>query len=146
MRKSALIIALVASAACKGSEIVDPAVTTTVVVTSTPTQIAVGETAQASAVVRDQNGNPLSGKSISWISLNPTIASVTGAGVIRGVAPGTATIQGSVDGITGGAAVQVVAPANARHFQAAFIDFIDAVRAAPAAGCAAAAEEHAQQG
>ena len=112
MRKSALIIALVASAACKGSEIVDPAVTTTVVVTSTPTQIAVGETAQASAVVRDQNGNPLSGKSISWISLNPTIASVTGAGVIRGVAPGTATIQGSVDGITGGAAVQVVAPAN----------------------------------
>jgi hypothetical protein len=113
MRKSALIVvALVALAACKGGEIVDPAVTTTVVVTSSPTQIAVGETAQASAVVKDQNGNALSGKSITWISLNPTIASVTGAGVIRGVAPGTATIQGSVDGITGGATVQVVAPAN----------------------------------
>lgn len=113
MRKSALIAALVALAGCKGSEIVDPAVTTTVVVTSSPTQIAVGETAQASAVVKDQNGNPLSGKSIAWTSLNPTIASVTPTGgVIRGVAPGTATIQGSVDGITGGATVQVVAPAN----------------------------------
>lgn len=112
MRKSCVTIALAALAACKGGEIVDPAVTTTVVVTSSPTQIAVGETAQASAVVKDQNGNALSGKSIAWNSLNPTIASVTGAGVIRGIAPGTATIQGSVDGITGGATVQVVAPAN----------------------------------
>ena len=113
MRKSALMFALASLAACKGSEIVDPAVTTTVVVSSSPTQIAVGETAQASAVVRDQNGNPLSGKSIAWTSLNPAIASVTPTGgVIRGVAPGTATIQGSVDGITGGATVQVVAPAN----------------------------------
>ena len=112
MRKLALISALLVFAACKGSEITDPAVTTTVVVTSSPTQIAVGETAQASAVVKDQNGDPLTGKTITWTSLNESVASVNSAGLIRGVAPGTATIQGRVDGITGSAAVQVVTPAN----------------------------------
>jgi hypothetical protein len=96
--------------ACKGGEITDPAVTTTVLVSSNPTQIAVGETAQASAVVKDQDGTSLSGKSITWTSLNQSIATVTAAGVIRGVAPGNATIQGTVDGVTGTASVQVFAP------------------------------------
>jgi hypothetical protein len=112
MRKHALIFGLLALAACKGSEITDPAITTTVVISSNPTQIAVGETAQASAVVKDQNGNPLTGKSITWTSLNQSIATVTSSGLIRGVAPGTATIQGTVDGITGTATIQVVAPVN----------------------------------
>ena len=99
MRKSALLYSLAILTACKSGDINDPAVTTSVVVSSTPTQIAVGETAQASAIVKDQNGNPLSGKSIAWSSLNQSIATVTAQGLIRGVAPGNATIQGSVDGI-----------------------------------------------
>jgi len=110
MRKPALICAfLILAVACKGSDITDPKVTTTVQVSSTPTVIAVGETAQASAVVKDQEGNPLSGKQITWTSLNQSIATVTAAGVIRGVAPGNATIQGTVDGVTGTASIQVVA-------------------------------------
>ncbi|MGI9044445.1 MAG: Ig-like domain-containing protein [Gemmatimonadaceae bacterium] len=110
MRKPALMCAvLLLAAACKGSDITDPAITTSVQVSSTPTQIAVGETAQASAVVKDQNGNSLSGKSITWTSLNQSIATVSVAGLIQGVAPGTATIQGTVDGITGTASIQVVA-------------------------------------
>ncbi len=109
MRKSAVVYALLLVAACKGTDITDPAVTTTVLVSSSPTVIAVGETAQASAVVKDQNGNSLSGKSVVWSSLNQSIATVTAAGVIRGVAPGNATIQGIVDGVTGTAPIQVVA-------------------------------------
>ncbi len=109
MRKSAVALyALCLVAACKGTDINDPAVTTTVLISSSPTVIAVGETAQASAVVKDQDGNSLSGKSIAWSSLNQSIATVTAAGVIRGVAPGNATIQGIVDGITGTASIQVV--------------------------------------
>src|SRR5688500_6098951 len=115
MRKSAprvvtTLIALLMFSACKGTEITDPPVTTTVLVSSNPTQIAVGETAQASAVVKDQNGNALSGKSIAWTSLNQSIATVTAAGVIKGVSPGNATIQGTVDGVTGTASVQVFIP------------------------------------
>src|SRR5687768_14273598 len=110
MRKSALVCALILYSACNGSEITDPPVTTTVVVTSTPTQIAVGETAQASALVKDQDGNPLSGRSVAWTSLNQSIATVNAQGLIRGVAPGTATIQGTVDGITASTTVEVYQP------------------------------------
>jgi hypothetical protein len=109
MRQSGLLCALLLAAACKTSDISDPSVTTSVQVSSNPTQIAVGETAQASAVVKDQNGNPISGKTVQWSSLNQSIATVTADGVIRGVAPGNATIQGTVEGITGSAAIQVVA-------------------------------------
>jgi hypothetical protein len=108
MRKYGLIVALLVGAGCKSTDGPEPLVTTQVVVSSTPTQIAVGETAQASAIVKDQNGDPLTGKTIAWISLNPSVATVTSGGLIRGVAPGNATIQGSVDGITGTATVTVI--------------------------------------
>jgi Bacterial Ig-like domain (group 2) len=110
MRKPVLVIALLLSAACKGTDGPEQKVTTTVVVSSAPNQITVNETAQASAIVKDQNGDPLSGKSITWRSLNQGIATVSSAGLIRGVAPGVATIQGSVDGVNGEATISVVAP------------------------------------
>ena len=114
MRKYGIIAALLlVGAACDGGTDPDPLVTSEVLVTSTPTQIAVNETAQASAIVKDQNGDPLSGKTISWSSLNPTIATVTPTtGLIRGVAPGNATIQGTVDGITGSATITVIQPSQ----------------------------------
>ena len=113
MRKYAIIASLlVLAGACKSTDGPEPLVTTTVVVSSTPTQIAVNETAQASAIVKDQNGNPLTGKTITWTSLNQSIATVSATGLIRGVAPGSATIQGSVDGVTGTATITVVAPSQ----------------------------------
>lgn len=105
------IFAVLLLAACKGTDGVDPAITTSVSVTANPAQIPVNGTAQASAIVKDQNGNNLTGKTVAWSSLNASVATVTPAGVIRGVAPGTATIQGTVDGITGTATVQVIAAA-----------------------------------
>ena len=110
MRKHVLLIALLIGAGCKATDGPDPQITTTVQVTSTPTTITVGETAQASAIVKDQNGQSLSGKTIAWISLNPTVATVTSAGIVRGVAGGNATIQGTVDGITGSATISVIQP------------------------------------
>ena len=112
MRKYGLIVALLIGAGCKSTDGPEPLVTTVVQVSSTPTTIAVGETAQASAIVKDQNGDPLSGKTIVWTSLNQSVATVTAAGLIRGVAPGNATIQGSVDGVTGTATVTVIQPST----------------------------------
>ncbi|HEX2723524.1 MAG TPA: Ig-like domain-containing protein [Gemmatimonadaceae bacterium] len=111
MRKLGFLTMMLLGAACKGTDSVDPPVTTTVVVSSSAATIGVNETAQASAIVKDQNGNPLAGKTVSWTSLNPGIATVNPTtGQIRGVAGGTATIQGSVDGVTGSATITVVAP------------------------------------
>ena len=77
MRKSILSGAILVFAACSGGGgSIGPAVVRTVAVTSAPTQISVNETAQASALVKDQNGNTLSGKTVTWESLNPPVATV----------------------------------------------------------------------
>jgi hypothetical protein len=110
MRKYILSGAILVFAACSGGGTTAPAVVTTVAVTSAPTQISVNETAQASALVKDQNGNTLSGKTVTWESLNPSVAIVSSAGTIKGVAAGSATIKGTVEGVSGTAAILVIAP------------------------------------
>jgi hypothetical protein len=112
MRKYGLIVALLIGAGCKSTDGPEPSITTTVLVSSTPNQISVGETAQASAIVKDQNGDPLTGKAVTWTSLNESVATVTSAGLIRGVAPGNATIRGTVDNVTGSATITVIAPST----------------------------------
>jgi hypothetical protein len=114
MRKPILFGALLLSVACSSKDGgTGPAVVTTVDVTFTPTQITVNGTAQASAIVKDQNGSALTGKTITWTSLNPGVATVTSAGgVITGVAVGSATIRGSVEGVIGSAVVVVIAPVS----------------------------------
>jgi len=122
VHRLALLGGVLLTASCKSEGGVEPLVVTTVSVSSAPTQITVNGTAQASVIVKDQNGNPLTGKSIEWTSLNTNIATVTSAGVIRGVAPGTATIQGRVDGVVGTATVIVVAPVAACEGGATVVD------------------------
>jgi hypothetical protein len=110
MRKSILCGAILVYAACSGGGAAGPAVVTTVAVTTAPTQISVNETAQASAIVKDQNGNALTGKTITWESLNPSVATVSSTGIIKGVAAGTATIRGTVESVSGTVGIIVVAP------------------------------------
>jgi hypothetical protein len=112
MRKSRFLCALLlVAAACKGTDGTAPPVATTLDVTTSPTSITVNGTAQASAIVKDQNGNPLTGQTIVWTSLAPTVASVNpSTGVIKGLAPGTATIQGKSGSIIGTGTITVSAP------------------------------------
>jgi pullulanase len=86
-------------------------VATTLDVTTSPNSITVNGTAQASAIVKDQNGNPLTGQTITWTSLAPTVASVDGTtGVIKGLSAGTATIQGKTGTVVGTGTITVSAP------------------------------------
>lgn len=62
---------------------------------------AIDETIQFSATPRDVQGSPLTGRSISWISSDPAVATVSTSGLATGVANGTATISASVDGVAG---------------------------------------------
>lgn len=114
IRTFVLAGALLGAAACSGDGGGGPLVVTTVSVSATPTQITVGGTAQASAIVKDQNGNPLTGKSVNWVSLNPAVATVNPTtGLITGVSAGTATIQGTADGVSGSATVIVIGAVSA---------------------------------
>jgi uncharacterized protein YjdB len=80
-------------------------------VTVSPTSIAdtVGQTAQLVAVVKDQNGNVMSGQTISWTSSNTAVAAVNANGLVSAVGAGSATITASTGGKSGSAALSVAA-------------------------------------
>lgn len=72
--------------------------------------LLVGETVQLDAVLEDRNGNELSGREVQWESSSPAVAMVDGAGLVTGLAEGSATISAAAEGRTGSASVTVVDP------------------------------------
>lgn len=78
--------------------------------------IDVNQRTTITATVRDAAGTLLSAKTVAWTTTDATIVDGTVNGnsaEIRGVAAGSATVNASVDGVTGSMAVQVraIAPA-----------------------------------
>lgn len=71
-------------------------------VTSSLTQLSiyVGQTVQLSVSLRDVTGGTLTGRSISWTSTTPLVATITAQGLVTAVAPGTATVTATVEGKT----------------------------------------------
>lgn len=53
----------------------------------------IGATTQISATVRDQNGQVMTGATLSWGSTAPTVASVSSSGLVTALAEGGTTIQ-----------------------------------------------------
>jgi len=92
------------------------AITVTVIpvaaVTVSPGSAAldVGQSAPLTAVATDANGNTLTGRTITWSSANTSIATVTAAGLVKGIGAGTTTINATSEGKTGTAQVVVTAP------------------------------------
>ena len=84
--------------------------------------ILVGGTQQLTATPLDADGNPLSGRTVTWVSSNTAVATVSASGLVTGVAPGSATITATSEGKSGTATITVnpvpvasvaVAPASA---------------------------------
>ena len=61
----------------------------------------IGDTVQLSAVVRDDAGNILTGRTVTWSSSNSSFATVQGQGTVISRAPGNVTIFASADNQTG---------------------------------------------
>lgn len=75
--------------------------------------VQVGASVTASVEVRSTAGAALSGRAVTWTSSNSAFATVTDAGVITGVAPGTVSITATSEGRSGSATLAVVpAPVN----------------------------------
>jgi hypothetical protein len=87
-----------------------------VVVQPEEAAIAASETAQLIAVTRDAAGNELSDREVSWSSSNTDVASVSGAGLVTGVADGTATITATAEGQSGSAVITVATASIAGHW------------------------------
>ena len=78
-------------------------------VTVAPSTLAltIAQTGTLVATVRDANGNVLAGRAVTWTTNNPLVATVTQAGVVTGLLPGTATITATSGSASGTAAVTV---------------------------------------
>jgi hypothetical protein len=116
LRYRSLCTAIVAGVvACGGGEGTKPTpvvpttpVVTTVNVAPGVLQLETGETKAFSVEVRDQSGALMTGKTASWISSNPAVATIdASSGLVRGVAVGSVTITATVESKSGGAVVIV---------------------------------------
>lgn len=67
----------------------------------------VGSTISLAATPKDGAGNALSGRTITWSTSDGTIANVSAAGVVTGVAAGSVTITATSEGKSGQAIVAV---------------------------------------
>src|SRR5437879_8126252 len=83
-----------------------PAVASVVVSPASAT-VPVGQTLQLTGTPEDANGNPLSGRTISWSSGSSAVAAVNGNGLVTGVAAGAATITATSESKSGTAAITV---------------------------------------
>lgn len=125
MRTQSAVVALVLCAlatSCGGGESTSPApragdpstpAPTTPVATSisiAPSSVALGSIGASqtlSAQVRDQNGQVMSGASVTWSSANPAVASVSASGVVSAVSAGSTDILATAGSATASVRVTV---------------------------------------
>jgi hypothetical protein len=85
-----------------------PVASVTVIPGSATVHVGAAYSVQFSAEPRDGAGNLLSGRSVVWTSSNQSVATVdAGTGVVTGVAPGSATITATSEGVAGTSSVTV---------------------------------------
>jgi len=89
---------------------VPPVPVASVAVSPASASVPVGQTVQLTATPKDASGNALSGRTITWASSNPTVATVSTSGLVTGKVAGAATIIATSEGQSGTAAVTVPAP------------------------------------
>lgn len=81
-----------------------------VTVSPPTTTLAVGASATLTATVKASNGTVLTGRTVTWSSSAPNVATVSNSGVVTAVAAGNATITATSEGKSGTASVTVPVP------------------------------------
>jgi len=117
---SAVITATIEGKSGSQTVTVVPPPVASVSVTVASGSLQVGQTTQATAVTRDANNNVVTGRTISWSSTNPQIASVSTSGVVTALTAGSTTIIATSESKSGSAQVTVSSgnPADAPQITA----------------------------
>ena len=108
---AAACTAVMLGACSSADSVTDPAggaPVSSVALSASSVQVAVGATAQIGATPRDAAGNTLAGRTVTWQSSNAAIATVAN-GVVTGVAAGTARVTATSEGKSAEATVTVAA-------------------------------------
>jgi hypothetical protein len=72
--------------------------------------LPVGAGQAFTATITDTNGNPVAGQAVSWVSSNPSVASITPAGMVAAVAEGQTTITATVGSVASNVVTLSVVP------------------------------------
>ncbi len=109
--RNVFLLGLVATTACDLQKLIGllTGVVVSVSVEPAAPSLVVGTTVQLAATPKDANGNPVSGRVVTWASSAPAVATVSGGGVVTGMAAGAATITATSEGQSGTAALTVTA-------------------------------------
>jgi uncharacterized protein YjdB len=81
-------------------------------VTPASATVAVGATMQIVTTPVTANGTPIAGRVVRYTSYNPSVASVSGTGLLRGTGNGTSLVVVACDGLTQAVTVTVGTAAN----------------------------------
>jgi uncharacterized protein YjdB len=92
---------------------VTPVPVASVAVSLASSALSIGQTTQATASVKDANGNVLTGRAVIWSSEIPFIATVNASGVVSAVNAGNVHIIATSEGQGGSATLSVAAPSIA---------------------------------
>lgn len=103
-------IAAALSVACGGAEKIVGAAPVASVSVAISSSLVVGAKTQAIATTRDDAGNVLDGRSISWSSSNTELASVSPTGEVTALRPGAVEIKATSEGKDGWAPLSVIPP------------------------------------
>jgi uncharacterized protein YjdB len=104
---SGLLLATVLAAACHVSHIYDPGPIVELTVSPDSMSLIVGDTSRAKAYPLDARHTYVVGETITWSSSNTAVASVDESGLVRGVAPGGATVKAQFQTFTDSLVVDV---------------------------------------
>ena len=88
---------------------VAPVAVASVVVAPSSSNLTVGQSTTLTATPKDAAGNPLLGRTITWASSQPAVATVSATGVVTAVAAGSANITAASEGKSAVGAVSVTA-------------------------------------
>ena len=99
-----------ASLTCGGKDNTGPVPVATVTVTSPTTTVDELDSLQLTATPKDAQGNPLSGRVITWSTNAGTKASISATGLVHAFQGGTITVTATCEGLTGNTTVTIVVP------------------------------------
>jgi hypothetical protein len=84
--------------------------------------LTVGQTGQLTSTQRDANGNPLTGRSVTWTTNNAAVATVNSTGLVTARGTGSATITATSEGKSGSAGITVTGSGPGTPIDTVFIE------------------------
>ena len=87
--------------------------------TASSLQLYTDSMAQLTATVRDDNGNTLTDRTVTWSTSAPTVVQVNASGRVGGIGPGTATVTATAEGKSASVAVTVSSLLTLRMYYSA---------------------------